>query len=125
MWRIRCGISSVCSSGNVAAARKALLPVDEDLRVPMREVLNLFADKGTAADVLAATEAVPEIRRRDALCFAHLYLGLYEEALGHAAEAKAHLLKSAVDYSMPHYMGQVARIHCVLRGWLKPDEAKK
>ncbi len=119
VWHFLC----VARQENVAAARQALLPVDQDLRVPMREVLNLFAEKGTTAEVLAAAEAVPEGRRRDALCFAHLYLGLYEEALGHAESAKAHLVKSAVDYAMPHYMGQVARVHCELRGWLPVKKA--
>ncbi len=122
VWHFLC----VARQESVAAAQLALLPVDQDVRVPMREVLQLFAGKGREADVLAAAEAVPESspRRRDALCFAHLYLGLYAEALGHASEAKAHLLKAAGDYAMPHYMGQVALLHCQLRGWLPNPDAK-
>ena len=120
VWHFLC----VAREVSVEAARKALLPVTQDVRVPMREVLNLFAGKGTSAAVIAAAEAVEtgEQQKRDALCFAHLYLGLYEEAMGHKEEAKRHLLLSAKDYSMPHYMGKVAQLHCRLRGWLEPEK---
>jgi lipoprotein NlpI len=123
VWHYLC----VARQQSLAAAQKALLPVEKDLRVPMREVMNLFAGKGTAAEVLAAAQAMPETstRRRDALCYAHLYLGLYEEAQGHTDAAKGHLLKAAVDYAMPHYMGEVAKIHCKLRGWLDPKTETK
>ena len=120
VWHFLC----VAREESVEAARKALLPVTQDVRVPMREVLNLFAGKGTPEAVVAAAEAVNtgEQQKRDALCFAHLYLGLYEEAMGRSKEAKRHLLLSAKDYAMPHYMGKVAQLHCKLRGWLEADK---
>ena len=55
--------------------------------------------------------------RRNQLCYAHLYLGLYHEALGHADKAKEHMLKAANDYKMDHYMGKTAQVHVKLRGW--------
>lgn len=119
VWHFLC----VARQSSVEEARKALLPVTKDVRVPMRQVLDLFGGTGTAAAVLAAAEALPEpAAQRDALCYAHLYLGLYEEALTHPEAAKAHLLKSSVDYAMPHYMGKVAKLHCQLRGWLPAEK---
>jgi len=58
-----------------------------------------------------------EEAKRNHLCYAHLYLGLYHEALGHEEKAKAHMLKAAVDYKMDHYMGKCAQVHVKLRGW--------
>jgi lipoprotein NlpI len=111
-------------------ARKKILPVTKDARVPMSEILRLFRGTGSTAEVLAAAEAMPTEgdARRDALCYAHLYLGLFAEAEGKTEIAKSHLLKAAVDFSMPHYMGKVAKVHCQLRGWLPkptPSEATK
>ena len=56
--------------------------------------------------------------RRNHLCYAHLYLGLYFEALGDDAKAKDHILKAATDYEMDHYMGKTAITHAKVRGWL-------
>ena len=118
VWHFLC----VARQTKVEDARKALLPVSKDLRIPMRQVLDLFAGTGTDQAVLDAAEAVKDpATKRDALCYAHLYLGLYEEALAHPEAAKAHLLKAATDFSMPHYMGKVAKVHCQLRGWLPKD----
>ena len=79
----------------------------------MAEVQKLFAGELTPDEVIAAAEAgdpdADELRNR--LCYAHLYLGLWFEAKGNAKQSLVHILKSAVDYSMPHYMGEVARVH--------------
>jgi lipoprotein NlpI len=115
-WHFLC----VAKLENVEAARKAFIPITYDPRVPMKEIHALFAGKGTEADVLAAAEkeaAADPSEARNARCYAHLYLGLYAEALGREAEAKTHLLKAAHDYRMEHYMGRVAQVHCQLRGW--------
>ena len=84
----------------------------------MREILDLFAGRATPEAVLAAAEAGPEPARRNQLCYAHLYLGLYSEAIGDAEKAKQHMLLAADRYSMDHYMGRGAQVHCRLRGWM-------
>jgi lipoprotein NlpI len=72
--------------------------------------------------VLAAAEAGPEEARRNQRCFAHLYLGLYFEAIGDDDRAKRHMLEAAGPFAMDHYMGRVAQLHCRLRGWsAKPE----
>lgn len=122
VWHFLC----VARQKSIEEARKALLPVTKDLRVPMAEVLKLFAGTGSSDDVLRAANQVADAdAKRDALCFAHLYLGLYAEAEGKHDSAKIHLLRSAVDFSMPHYMGRVAKLHCQIRGWLQPDRLGK
>ena len=49
-----------------------------------------------------------------ALFYAHLYLGLYHEALGDKKKARAHIDVAAKKHTSPHYMGDVARLHARL-----------
>lgn len=116
-WHFLC----VARLEGVAAARKAFIPITADPRVPMKEIHALFAGKGTEEAVLKAVGAGdPDDLRdlRDPRCYAHLYLGLYHEALGNAAKAREHLMKAAGEFKMDHYMGRVAQVHVKLRGWV-------
>ena len=116
-WHFIC----VARAENVEAARKALISIKGDARVPMKEVHDLFAGSGTEEAVMKAAEngdaGSEELRNQ--LCYAHLYLGIYHEALGHVDKAKEHMLKAANDYKMDHYMGRTAQVHVKLRGWDK------
>jgi hypothetical protein len=67
---------------------------------------------------MKAAQAGAESDRTNQLCYAHLYLGLYFEALGELEKAKEHMLKSAIDYKMDHYMGKTAQVHLLVRGWV-------
>jgi len=89
-----------------ADARKALYPFAGDRRRPMREIHGLFADTKTVEDVVKACGD-----NRNALCYGHLYIGIHHEANGRAKAALPHFKKAAVDFSMDHYMGKVAKIH--------------
>lgn len=115
-WHFAC----VAREQGAEAARAALLPVGDDARVPMREILALFAGRGTPEAVLAAADAGPEPALRNQRCYAHLYLGLYAEACGRDEDAKRHLRLAAGPYSMDHFMGRVAQLHVQLRGWEEP-----
>lgn len=116
-WHFIC----VARAENAEAARKSLIPIEGDARVPMKEVHDLFAGKGTEEAVMRAAEKgdAGSKELRNQLCYAHLYLGLYHEALGHKDKAEQHMLKAAVDYRMDHYMGKCAQVHLKLRGWEK------
>jgi lipoprotein NlpI len=116
-WHFIC----VARAESVEAARKALIPIEGDARVPMQQIHDLFAGKGTEEAVMQAAEKgdAGSEDLRNQLCYAHLYLGLYHEALGQADKAKAHMLKAAKDYKMDHYMGKTAQVHVKLRGWEK------
>ena len=113
-WHFLC----VARLEGVDAARKTFIPITADSRVPMKEIHALFAGKGTEEAVLKAAETGDPDDLRDQRCYAHLYLGLYHEALGDAAKAKDHLMKAAGEYKMNHYMGRVAQVHVKLRGWV-------
>ena len=116
-WHFIC----VARAENVESARKALIAIKGDARVPMKEVHELFSGKGNEEAVMKAAEngnaGSEELRNQ--LCYAHLYLGLYHEALGHTDRAKEHMLKAAIDYKMDHHMGKAAQVHVKLRGWSK------
>ncbi len=112
-WHFIC----VARIEGVEGARNHLIPIEGDARVPMKQVQELFAGKGSEAAVLEAAGAGDDEEKHNQLCYAHLYLGLYFEALKDTAKAKEHMLKAANDYHMPHYMGEVARVHCKVRGW--------
>jgi len=117
-WHFLC----VARLEGVAAARAALIPIAGDSRIPMTEVHALFAGTGTDAAVLAAaSQATDAQARRDQLCFAHLYLGLWYEALGQTDQAKAHMLSAANEQRTDHYMGRTAQLHARLRGWVAPE----
>ncbi len=119
-WHFLC----VAKQENPAAARKVLMAIHGDGRVPMMKILELFAGKATAADVLAeAARGNPgpaELRGR--LFYAHLYLGLFAAANGDAPGEREHLRLAVTDYAGDHYMADVARVHWAL---LPPPPAAK
>jgi lipoprotein NlpI len=112
-WHYLC----VARASTPAEARKAMLPVGQDARVPMREILTLYQGEGTEEAVLTAASQGEGKTRRNQLCYAHLYVGLYAEARGDHQKAKQHILLAAETYGMDHYMGRVAQVHARLRGW--------
>tara|TARA_Y100000588_G_scaffold110829_1_gene121475 strand:+ start:2502 stop:3155 length:654 start_codon:yes stop_codon:yes gene_type:complete len=97
----------------VEAARAALIPVRHDSRVPMMEIWDLFAGKSTPEKVLIIAENSSRYKRQ-AFNYAHLYLGLYYEALEKHNLAKKHIDLAAREYSMNNYMGMVAQVHAKL-----------
>lgn len=111
---------------SVEAAREALFPFTRDARVPMKEVHDLFAGRGSREAVLAAAgdgDASPDDAvTRNHLCYAHLYLALYEEITGDAEASLRDARLAARDHAMPHYMGRVADVHFRLRSRTVPEE---
>ncbi len=114
-WHFLC----VAKLDGVEAAQARLLPVGEDSRVPMQEILALFSGRGDEAAVLEAAEQGEGEARKNQLCYAHLYLGLFHEAAGNADKAREHITQAAGPFKMDHYMGRVAVMHAKLRGWEK------
>lgn len=106
-WHFLCA----ARESGVTNARHAMLTVGADGRIPMKEIYALYRGKGSVAEVLAAAGPANEKWGRDALFYAHLYLGLYFEALGNSAKAREHIKKAANDFDAAHYMGDVARVH--------------
>ena len=117
VWHFLC----VARQSGVEKARAAFIPIKGDARVPMKEIHSLFAGKAKPEDVLkAASENASETKRNQQLFYAHLYLGLYFEAIGTPEKAREHIKLAAEKYQTNDYMGDVARVHLQLR-WPKKN----
>jgi lipoprotein NlpI len=113
VWRYLCMARAV----GVEQARKDLMKVGRDRRVPMMVVYELFAGRAKPDDVLAAVdEGKPVAEERKLRQFyADLYLGLYYEAIGDKKAAREYLTKAAGEPPSPNfYMWDVARVHVEL-----------
>ena len=112
VWHFLC----VAASDGAEAARSGLIPVSHDRRSPMMEILSLFRGEIDPSKVLDAAEtASGNEQASPPMFYAHLYLGLYYEAIGEPAVSAEHIGK-AVGFDLPHdYMWQVARVHRKLR----------
>jgi lipoprotein NlpI len=109
VWHFLC----VAREKNPETARARLIPIQGDVRVPMKEVHRLFAGSATPADVIKAAEetsAEPKVKQKH-LFYARLYLGLYFEATGDKTRAAEHIRTAADMAPRDDYMGDVARVH--------------
>ena len=108
-WHFLC----VARSESPEAARAALLPVGPDGRAPMREVYEMFRGERTPEQVMADGERLAARRGPAARFYAHLYVGLYYEAIGEDQAARQHLTAAAGDQyaGVGGYMQMVARVH--------------
>ena len=122
VWHFLCA----ARASSVEKARAALIPIQGDARVPMMQVHALFAGKLKPEEVLQAAAAsnAPPARLNRQLFYAHLYLGLYFEALGDDQKAREHITQAAGPYQTGDYMGDVARVHLGLR-WPKEKSSGK
>ena len=108
VWHFLCA----ARADGLASAKQGLIPIDGDGRVPMAQVHQLFAGKAKPEDVLAAAKAAPaETRAGEPMFYAHLYLGIYFEAIGDAKQARDYIFKAAERANQNGYMGDVARVH--------------
>jgi lipoprotein NlpI len=110
-WRYLC----MARAGTAQAARAALIPIEQDERIPMMQIHALYGGNAKVEDVLAAARAgnPPPAVLNGRLFYAHLYIGLYYEAAGDARAAREHITR-AVECKVDHYMGDVARVHLEL-----------
>jgi lipoprotein NlpI len=111
-WHFLC----VARTRGLEAGRKALIKIDvtRDSRVPMAEIYEFYAGRGSAEAVLAAAKKENTERAR---MYAHLYLGLYDEAAGDPTKARDHLRQAAAARVEKDYMHNVAKIHLLQRKW--------
>ena len=103
-WHFLC----VARAESPEAARRQMLPVGPDSRVPMREVYRMFRGEITQAQVMNAAGSDPS-----AQFFARLYIGLYLEATGNRDAGRAQIEIAAEDRfaRVGGYMHDVARVH--------------
>jgi len=114
VWRFLCMVPTV----GVEKSRAVMLPIKDDRRIPMMKVYDMFRGKATPEQVLAnVSEDDPQADvLRGRLFYAHLYLGLYLEAVGQKREARRYIALAADKKLIGHpringYMWDVARIH--------------
>jgi len=121
VWHFLC----VARLSDVEQARASMIPITGDTRMPMMQVHALFAGKVKPEEVMEAARAgnpsEHELKRR--LFYAHLYLGLFFEALRDEARSLDHISKAAGPFHTDDYMGDVARVHFQMRKE-KTGEAK-
>lgn len=108
VWRYLCSVPTV----GVEKARESMLPIEQDARVPMMEIYDLYRGKLKPDDVLKAAESGNPSREslNTRLFYAHLYIGLWHVAAGEDELAKKHLL-AAEKHKIGHYMWDVAHVH--------------
>lgn len=102
-------------------AREDLIPVSKDARVPMKQVLELFAGKLKPQDVIDAAEKAKLDGEdlKEARFYANLYVALFYESEGDEKKALEHMTAAVEKYKIGHYMWDVADAH------LKLVKAKK
>tara|TARA_B100000949_G_C14249355_1_gene437354 strand:- start:150 stop:1007 length:858 start_codon:yes stop_codon:yes gene_type:complete len=109
VWHFLC----VSKLEGIRKARQRMISIQDDWRVPMMELYELFRGGGTIEKVIQATLAgtPPPAELNQRLFYRDLYLGLYHEALGNRKKALDYIKRAAHDYSAVNYMGEVARVH--------------
>jgi lipoprotein NlpI len=102
-------------------AREDLIPVNKDARVPMKQVLELYAGKLKPQDVIDAAEKAKLDGEdlKEARFYANLYVALFYESEGDEKKALEHMTAAVEKYKIGHYMWDVADAH------LKLVKAKK
>lgn len=110
VWRFLC----MAREESPEAAKKELLKIKRDRRVPMMEVYELFAGRATPDDVLSAARAgepaATELNQR--MFYAEYYLGLHAEATGDLKGARRRIKRAVKEHAIPkQYMWDVARVH--------------
>jgi len=108
VWRFLCMAREV----GIDKARLEMLKIGRDRRVPLMQIYALFRGQAKREDVLEAVhQGQPSDRELELRKFyAHLYLGLFEEATGNKKKALEHL-KTAEALPVGGYMWDVARVH--------------
>jgi lipoprotein NlpI len=98
--------------GSVETARKSLIAVTGDARVPMAQIQQLFAGNKTPEEVLRAGEEAGGTAK----FYADLYVGLYYEVHDQADDSLRLVTRATENPAARNsYMGDVARVHVMLR----------
>lgn len=111
VWRYLCMVPT----DGIEKARKTMLPIKNDPRVPMMQIYDMYRGKLMPEDVLktARSDDPNEQMLNRRLFYAHLYIGLFHEAAGKADLAQKHI-ELAEKHKIGHYMWDVAHVHADL-----------
>ena len=109
VWQLLC--QSRLTS--VEEARKSMIPIDSDPRIPMKQVFDMFAGSGSPKEVIAASGYDKDnIVRNFSTYHGWLYVGLFHEMMGDQA-ASIEAMKTALKCQpvIAGLMGNVAEGH--------------
>ncbi len=107
-WYFLC----VAKSVGLEDAKKTVIPSQGDGREPMMTILQMLKGEKTPEEVIVAAEknTTEGPRRRTALFYADLYVGLYYDSIGNDEKAVKHL-KESLRHGVPGYMADTARVY--------------
>ncbi len=108
VWHYLC----VARLDGAGEARRSILKINGDGRVPMMQIYRLFRGDGSIGNVLQAARAgsPSPAALNQQLFYAYLYIGLYHEAHAKTEAARENIVQ-ALDHEVGHYMWHVARVH--------------
>ena len=112
VWHYLC----LARAKGIQEAKKKLIPIVGDGRIPMMEVHALFGGKSTPQKILAKARAgdVKGERLERQLFYAHLYLGIWYETNKEFKLRDKYIGLAAAVADNHGYMGDVARVHAEL-----------
>ena len=112
VWHYLC----LARAKGVKEAKKKLIPIVGDGRIPMMEVHALFGGNSTPEKVLAKArgDEVKGARLERQLFYAHLYLGIWYETKNELKLRNKYIALAAAVADNHGYMGDVARVHAEL-----------
>lgn len=109
VWKLMCEARE--EGRGLAKGRKSMLPIGLDRRVPMMEVLNLFAGKSTIENVKSQTLRAPQNQGDKPKFYESLYLGLFEDLQGNGETAIGYFARAMELEPASVYMREVGRVH--------------
>ena len=126
VWHLVCN----AKVSSVDEARKKMIQIKRDTRIPMKQVFEMFAGAGSPELVLeAAGYDKDKVKPDSSIYHGLLYIGLFHEMNGDK-EASIEWMKKALKYKpyIPGLMGHVAEGHLRARNAYpdqKPDQKAK
>ncbi len=119
-WHYLC----LARAESLAQARKQLLAIGRDARIPMMAIYDLIQGKLKDQDILDQinTAKLSGEDKKEASFYAYLYLALHAEADQRKADCQKYLEIAVKKYPISHYMWDVANVHLKL---LQKNQLKK
>jgi lipoprotein NlpI len=112
VWHLLCA----ARVEGLEAARKQMIPIKSDKRIPMKQIYEVFAGRLDPEKVIEAATESPDIQQ--SLYYGFLYNGLYYEMIGEKEKCIESMEKAEKAKSLTNkddLMNQVATIHLRLR----------
>ena len=112
---------------SVQEARKKMIPIEHDSRVPMKQVFDMFAGTGSPEEVLDACgykKSKPKLSGQ--IYHGLIYVGLFHEMMGNQKASQESMIEALTHKpDMPGLMGHVAEGHLRARIAYPADQSDK